>query len=118
MIGKKIGIKIELCFTLVILSCFLVLEIVRNQKIILNEVKMFWTPELAKTLEDAPWPSTKEELLDYANRVGTPMQVIENLMELDDTDELIEGMEDLWTDYEDMANEEYFYNDDEEELYY
>jgi len=79
---------------------------------------MFWTPELAKFLEDAPFPATKEELIDFANRNGSPYQVLENLYELDDTDELIEGMEDLWNEYEDMASEEYFYNDDEEEQYY
>lgn len=79
---------------------------------------MFWTPELAKFLEDAPWPATKDELLDYANRNGSPLQVLDNLNELDDTDELVEGMEDLWPEYEDMANEEYFYNDDEEEQYF
>lgn len=79
---------------------------------------MFWTPELAQYLEDAPWPATKEELLDYANRTGTPLQVLDNLEELDNTDELIEGMEDLWPEYEDTISEEYFYNDDEEEQYY
>ncbi len=78
---------------------------------------MFWTPELAKFLEDAPWPSTKEELLDYINRNGSPLQVIENIVELEDNDELIEGIEDLWPEYEDLTSEEYFYNDDEEEQY-
>jgi len=57
---------------------------------------MFWTPELASYLEDAPFPATKDELLDYANRSGCPYQVLENLYELDDNDELIEGIEDLW----------------------
>ncbi|MFM8472356.1 MAG: DUF2795 domain-containing protein, partial [Candidatus Kapaibacterium sp.] len=47
---------------------------------------MFWTPELAQFLEDAPWPATKEELLDYANRTGAPQQVLDNLGELDDTE--------------------------------
>lgn len=78
---------------------------------------MFWTPELAKFLEDAPWPATRDELLDYTNRNGSPQQVIDNIAELDNTDELIEGIEDLWADYEDVSNEEYFYNDDEEEQY-
>jgi len=27
---------------------------------------MYWTLELASKLEDAPWPATKEELIDYA----------------------------------------------------
>ncbi|MCX8055625.1 MAG: DUF2795 domain-containing protein [Ignavibacteria bacterium] len=78
---------------------------------------MFWTPELAAYLEDAPWPATKEELFDYAMRSGCPQQVLDNIAELEDSDELIEGMEDLWPEYEDIANEEYFYNDDEEEQY-
>ena len=78
---------------------------------------MFWTPELAQTLEDAPWPASKEELIDYAVRVGCPQQVLDNLYELDDTEELLEGIEDMWSEYEDIVNEEYFYNDDEEEQY-
>ena len=27
---------------------------------------MYWTLELASKLEDAPWPATKDELIDYA----------------------------------------------------
>ena len=26
---------------------------------------MYWTLELASSLDDAPWPATKEELIDY-----------------------------------------------------
>ena len=37
---------------------------------------MYWTLELASKLEDAPWPATKEELIDYAMRSGAPMEVI------------------------------------------
>ena len=48
---------------------------------------MYWTLELASKLEDAPWPATKDELLDYANRIGVPTEVIENLEELEDDDE-------------------------------
>ena len=33
---------------------------------------MYWTLELASKLEDAPWPATKEELIDYAMRSGAP----------------------------------------------
>ena len=29
---------------------------------------MYWTLELASKLEDAPWPATKDELIDYAMR--------------------------------------------------
>ena len=42
---------------------------------------MYWTLELASKLEDAPWPATKEELIDYAVRSGLPLEVIENLEE-------------------------------------
>ena len=45
---------------------------------------MYWTLELASKLEDAPWPATKEELLDYATRSGISLEVIENLEELED----------------------------------
>lgn len=39
---------------------------------------MYWTLELASKLEDAPWPATKDELIDYAMRSGAPLEVIEN----------------------------------------
>ena len=42
---------------------------------------MYWTLELASKLEDAPWPATKEELIDYAIRSGAPLEVLENLQE-------------------------------------
>ena len=38
---------------------------------------MYWTLELASSLDDAPWPATKDELIDYANRSGAPEEVIE-----------------------------------------
>ena len=38
---------------------------------------MYWTLELASKLEDAPWPATKDELIDYATRSGAPLEVIE-----------------------------------------
>ena len=37
---------------------------------------MYWTLELASKLEDAPWPATKDELIDYAQRSGAPLEVI------------------------------------------
>ena len=45
---------------------------------------MYWTLELASKLEDAPWPATKDELIDYAMRSGAPLEVIENLQEIED----------------------------------
>jgi hypothetical protein len=79
---------------------------------------MFWTPELAYTLEDAPWPATKDELIDYAERTGAPKQVLENLYELEDTDELFEGIEDLWPEYENSTSDLFYDEDEDEESYY
>ena len=44
---------------------------------------MYWTLELASKLEDAPWPASKDELIDYAIRSGAPMEVIENLQDIE-----------------------------------
>ncbi len=74
---------------------------------------MYWTLELASKLEDAPWPATKDELLDYANRIGAPMEVIENLQELEDDDEEIyDSILDIWPDYP-TNDEDFFFNEDE-----
>lgn len=74
---------------------------------------MIWTLELTSYLEDAPWPATKEELIDYAIRTGAPVEVIENLQELEDSDEPYESMEDIWPGYSREAD--YFYGDENEE---
>lgn len=50
---------------------------------------MYWTLELASKLEDAPWPATKDELIDYAMRSGAPLEVIENLQEMEDEGEML-----------------------------
>ena len=47
-------------------------------------------------MEDAPWPATKDELIDYATRSGAPLEVIENLEDLDDDGEIYESIEDIW----------------------
>ena len=72
---------------------------------------MFWTLELASHLEDAPWPATKDELIDYSIRSGAPIEVIENLQELEDEGDLYEGLEDIWPDY--PSQEDFFFNEDE-----
>jgi hypothetical protein len=73
---------------------------------------MIWTMELASSLDDAPWPATKEELIDYAIRTGAPVEVIENLQELEDTEEPYESMEDIWPDY--PSEDDYFFGDENE----
>ena len=73
---------------------------------------MIWTIELASYLDDAPWPATKEELIDYALRTGAPMQVVQNLEELEDSDEPYESIEEIWPDY--PTDEDFFFEDDKE----
>ncbi len=72
---------------------------------------MFWTLELASHLEEAPWPATKDELIDFAIRSGAPTVVIENLQELEDEGEVYEGLEDIWPDY--SSQDDFFTNEDE-----
>ena len=54
---------------------------------------MYWTLELASKLEDAPWPATKDELIDYATRSGAPLEVLENLQEIEDEGDVYESIE-------------------------
>ncbi len=56
---------------------------------------MYWTLELASKIEDAPWPATKDELIDYAIRSGAPLEVIENLQEIEDEGEIYESIEEI-----------------------
>ncbi len=72
---------------------------------------MYWTLELASSLDDAPWPATKEELVDYANRSGAPEEVIENLTELEDEGEEYESIIDIWPDY--PTKDDFFFNEEE-----
>ena len=73
---------------------------------------MFWTLELASYLEDAPWPATRDELIDYAIRSGAPVAVTENLQQLEDAgDEQYEGVEDIWPDY--PTQDDFYFNEDE-----
>ena len=73
---------------------------------------MYWTLELATKLEDAPWPATKEELIDYAMRSGAPMEVIENLQEIGDEGETYESIEDIWQDYP-SSDDDFFFDEEE-----
>ena len=72
---------------------------------------MYWTLELASSLDDAPWPASKEELIDYANRSGAPEEVIENLTELEDDGEVYESIEDILPDY--PTKDDFFFNEEE-----
>ena len=73
---------------------------------------MYWTLDLASHLEDAPYPATRDELIDYAIRSGAPLEVIENLQFMeDDGDEMYESIEDIWPDY--PKKDDFLFNDDE-----
>ncbi len=71
---------------------------------------MYWTLELASKLEDAPWPATKEELIDYAIRSGAPLEVLENLQEIEDEGDVYESIEDIWPDY--PTKEDFLFNEE------
>ena len=73
---------------------------------------MFWTLELASSLDDAPWPATKDELIDYAVRSGAPLEVIENLQEIEDEGEQYESIEDIWQDYP-SSDDDFFFDEEE-----
>ena len=72
---------------------------------------MYWTLELASKLEDAPWPATRDELLDWALRTGVPQELIENLQEIEDEGDVYERIEDLWPDY--PTKDDFFFHEDE-----
>ena len=54
---------------------------------------MYWTLEMASKLEDAPWPATKAELIDYAQGIA------------------YDGIEEIWPDY--PTKEDFFFHEDE-----
>jgi hypothetical protein len=72
---------------------------------------MYWTLELAIYLEDAPWPATKEELIDFALRSGAPLEVKENLEQLEDDGQNYESIEEIWPDY--PTKDDFLFNEDE-----
>jgi hypothetical protein len=83
----------------------------RKETLNKNKKKMYWTLELASKLEDAPWPATKEELIDYALRSGAPAEVVENLSEIEDEGDIYDSIEDIWIDY--PTKEDFFFHEDE-----
>ena len=73
---------------------------------------MYWTLELASYLSDAPWPATKDELIDFAIRTGAPLEVVENLQAIEEEEEeSYESIEDIWPDY--PSEEDFLWNEDE-----
>lgn len=72
---------------------------------------MYWTLELASHLEDAPWPATRDELIDFADRAGAPAAVMANLQDIEDDGEPYESIEELWPDYP-TANDDFYFEDE------
>ena len=74
---------------------------------------MYWTLELASYLSDAPWPANKEELIDYASRTCAPIEVLENLEEMEEEEEgqIYESIQDVWSDF--PAEDDYLWNEEE-----
>ena len=73
---------------------------------------MYWTLELASYLSDAPWPATRDELVDYAIRTGAPLEVVENLQAIEDDDgSAYENIEEIWPDY--PSEEDFLWNEEE-----
>ena len=72
---------------------------------------MYWTLDLASKLEDAPWPATKEELIDYATRSGAPAEVLENLQGSEGEGDVYESIEEIWPDY--PTKDDFLWNEDE-----
>lgn len=73
---------------------------------------MYWTLELASYLSDAPWPATKDEIIDYAIRTGAPLEVVENLQAVEEEEaEIYESIEDIWPDY--PSDEDFLWNEEE-----
>ena len=58
-----------------------------------------------------PWPATKDELIDYAIRSGAPLEVLENLQEIEDEGDIYESIEEIWPDY--PTKEDFLFNEDE-----
>ena len=73
---------------------------------------MYWTLELASYLSDAPWPATRDELIDYAIRTGAPLEVVENLQAIEEEEEdPYESIEEIWPDY--PSEEDFLWNEEE-----
>lgn len=106
MLGKVVFLKKKSYFCRILERNYTIFIYLKK-----NALIMYWTLELASKIEDAPWPATKDELIDYAMRSGSPLEVIENLQEIEDEGEIYECIEDIWPDY--PSKEDFFFNEEE-----
>ena len=85
-----------------------------TKKLFLQITKMIYyvlDPRISIFLSDAPWPATKDELIDYSIRTGSPLEVVENLQSIEDEGDLYESIQEIWPDY--PTDEDYLWNEDE-----
>lgn len=75
---------------------------------------MVWSLTLSTYLDDAPWEGgiTKSQLIDYAERTGAPLVLIENLYEIEDEDAIFYSIEDIWEDIPN-TDDEFGWREDE-----
>ena len=64
---------------------------------------MYLTFELARYLYDAPFPATKSEIIDYAERTGAPQELLDNLAEIEDDGEPYVDLSELWDGFDDAS---------------
>ncbi|MBR0335613.1 MAG: DUF2795 domain-containing protein, partial [Alistipes sp.] len=49
--------------------------------------------------------------IDYANRSGAPLEVLENLEAIEDDGDIYESIEEIWPDY--PSKEDFFFDEEE-----
>ena len=54
---------------------------------------------------------TKDELIDYAIRTGAPLEVAENLQDIEDEGDAYDSIIEIWPDY--PTEDDYLWNEDE-----
>lgn len=72
---------------------------------------MYWTLELASKLEDAPGRQPKMNWSTMPFAPGLPLEVLENLQEIEDEGDIYESIEDIWPDY--PSKDDFLFNEDE-----
>ena len=50
-------------------------------------------------------------MIDYAIRTGAPLEVVENLQEIEEEEENFESIIEIWPDY--PSEDDYLWNEDE-----
>ena len=59
---------------------------------------MYWTLEFAGSLDDAPWPATKDELIDYANELGLPVFGPVDMTNPDASSQVVDYFDSVWSE--------------------